>query len=197
MGLFGKLLGNDKISLLKTEITVDEGMNYNVAFTKLHPELKSPEFIRLTLHYYAKILFNFGGTDPQSAQSSDILLNLMNHLCSSTTERTSNILHIVDIDDVVSISYPNNNGLRKIEATLNFLDPMTRQIVTKIPMKIYNQQVVYSVFVLLNEVQKHLDEIQLSMLFDKLRTLTSIYMNGEDFSSMRNLSLLPNKVFFG
>lgn len=197
MGLFGKLLGTDKISLLKAEITVDESMNYNVGFIKLHPELRSPEFICLPLHYYAKILFNFGGTDPQSAQASDILLNLMNHLCSVATGRTSQILRIVDIDDVVSISSPYNNGLRKIEATLNFLDPMTRQIVTKIPMKIYNQQVVYSVFVLLNEVQKHLSDTEISILFNKLRTLTSIYMGGEDFSSMRNLSLLPNKVFLG
>ncbi len=170
MGLFGKLLGNEKIKLLRAEITFDDAMNYNVSFTKLHSELKSPEFIRLPLHYYSKLLFNFGGNDPQSAQTSDILLSLMRHLCSNVSGKTSKILEIIDADDTVSIAPPGSGTKKTIEATLVFLDPMTRQIITKLPMRAYNQQVVFSLFVLLQEVQKHLNDIEIEMLFDKLRT---------------------------
>lgn len=196
MGLLGSLFGQKKIDLLRAEVLVDESMNYKVNFFKMHSELQSPEYIRIVLHYYSKVLFNFGGSDPQSAQASEVLLRLMAHLCSITNERSSEILEIVDIDDVVSISAPSKNKQRKIDITFKFIDPMTRQIVTKIPMKVSSQQVVYSVFVLLHEVQKHLTDIEVSMLFNKLEYLSSLYLGGEDFSSMRNLSLLPNQAFF-
>jgi len=196
MGLLGSLFGQKKIDLLRAEVLVDGSMNYKVNFFKMHSELKSPEFIRMALHYYSKVLFNFGGNDPQSAQASEVLLRLMAHLCSSTNERSSEILEIIDADDVVSISPPSKSKQRKIDITLKFIDPMTRQIVTKIPMKASSQQVVYSVFVLIDEVQKYLTDIEVSMLFNKLEYLSSLYLSGEDFSSMRNLSLLPNQVFF-
>lgn len=42
--------------ILKVIITFDEDNNTSIEFEKLHPQLKNSEYIRIVLHYYAKML---------------------------------------------------------------------------------------------------------------------------------------------
>lgn len=72
MGFLKKLLGLEPklIKLLSAHIVTDEDHRYFISFSKHHQQLQLPEFVRLILHYYAKILFNFDPSDPEISQSA-------------------------------------------------------------------------------------------------------------------------------
>ncbi|MDO8631492.1 MAG: hypothetical protein Q7R41_13480, partial [Phycisphaerales bacterium] len=55
----------------------DEDHMYFVSFTRHHPDLQIPEFVRLMLHYYAKMLFNFDPANREMSQSALILKNMV------------------------------------------------------------------------------------------------------------------------
>ena len=110
MGFLKKLLGREPnlIKLLSARIVTNEDHHYFVSFHRHHPQL--PEFVRLVLHYYAKILFNFDPSDPEMSKAASMLEDMMHSVLSTEISRGSDILKVSDIADVVAIvnSPPQN-----------------------------------------------------------------------------------------
>jgi len=145
MGFLKKLLGleSNLIKLISVTIVTDEDHSYFVAFSKHHPQLQLPEFVRLVLHYYAKILFNFDPSDQEMAQSASILRKMMDKVLAIGIKKDTNVLGVADISDVVKIvSLKPHNVPRQIAATLFFVNTTQRNITTDIPQNVYAQQIV-------------------------------------------------------
>ena len=133
MGFLKRALGFEPtpIKLLSASIVTDEDHRYFVAFDKHHPQLQLPEFVRLILHYYAKLLFNFDPSDPGMSQSAFILKNMVHSVIAKGISKDSNIFQIADIDDAATmVSSSPSNVPRKIVATLLFVSTTERQINT-------------------------------------------------------------------
>lgn len=85
IGFFKKLVGPKPklIKLLTATIWTDEDHKYFVSFEKNNPQLRIPEFVRVVLHYYAKVLFNFDPSNSSMAGSALILKKMMASVVSS------------------------------------------------------------------------------------------------------------------
>jgi len=198
VGFLKKLLGLEPtlIKLLSANIATDEDHRYFVSFSKHHPRLQMPEFARLILHYYAKMLFNFDPSDPEMSQSAFILKNMVHSVIAEGICTDSNILQVADIDDVATMvpSSPGNVP-RKIVATLLFVSPMERQINTDIPRNIYAQQAVFSVMALLQAVLSEMDQDSIDVLNRALANMNAAYDSGQSYSDMLNLATVPNNAY--
>ncbi|MFQ5817375.1 MAG: hypothetical protein ACE5H2_05380, partial [Terriglobia bacterium] len=132
LGLQPKLL-----KLLSAHIVTDEDHTYFVSFSRHHPQLQLPEFVRLVLHYYAKVLFNFDLSDPRMSESAAILKSIINSVLAGGIHPDSNILKSANIDDVATmVSYPPSNAPREIITTLYFIDTTQRHVTTEFPRNV-------------------------------------------------------------
>jgi hypothetical protein len=198
MSFFKKILGFEPncIKLISATIFTDEDHNYFLIFSKHHPQLKLPEYVRLLLHYYAKILCNFDPLDPNMLISAGILKEAMNKLIMKGIRKDTNILKNANIDDVVKIvSSKPHNIPRKIVATLYFMNTMQRHIVTDIPPNIYTQHAVFSVMVLLQSVLAEIDDECIDILNKALKHMNAAYASGNSFSTIENLASVPTKAY--
>lgn len=198
MGFLKRLFGLEPnlIKLISSTIVCDEDHNYFITLSRHHPQLQLPEFVRLLLHYYAKILFNFDPSEPEMAQSAEILREMMDSVLAVGIKRDSNILNVTDISDVAKIvpSKPHNVP-RKIVATLFFVDTTQRHITTDIPKNIYAQQTVFSVMVLLQSILTEIDDDCIDVLNWSLKNMHSAYDAGQSFSEMENLAAVPTTAY--
>jgi hypothetical protein len=198
MGFLKKLLGleSNLIKLISVTIVTDEDHSYFVAFCKHHPQLQLPEFVRLVLHYYAKILFNFDPSDQEMAQSASILRKMMDKVLAIGIKKDTNVLGVADISDVVKIvSLKPHNVPRQIAATLFFVNTTQRNITTDIPQNVYAQQIVFSVMVLLQSILTEIDENCISVLNRSLKNMHSAYDGGQSFSEIQNLAAVPTTAY--
>ena len=198
MGFLKKLLGLEPklIKLLSARIMTDEDHRYFISFSRHHPQLQTPEFVRLILHYYAKILFNFDPSDPEMSQSAFILRNMMNTILDKGIRKDSNALQSADIDDVaMMVSSPPKNVPRVIEATLFFVNTTQRHITTDIPRNVYAQHMVFSVVALLQAVIKEIDQEWIDVLNHSLANMNLAYTSGQSYSDIQNLAAVPTKAF--
>jgi hypothetical protein len=197
MGFLKRLLGLEPklMKLLSARIITDEDHHYFVSFHRQHPELQLPEFVRLILHYYAKILFNFDPSDPEMSEAASILKKMMHSVLSKGISRDSDILEAADIADVASmVTSPPQNIPREIVATLFFVNTTQRHITTDIPRNIYAQHMVFSVIVLLQAAFKEMDQDCIEVLKNSLSNMNDSYASGESYSDMQNLSAIPTKA---
>ena len=184
------------IKLLSASIVTDEDHRYFVSFSRHHPHLKLPEFVRLILHYYAKILFNFDLSDPQMSQSASNLKNMMDSILARGIRKDSNILQAADIHDAaMMVSSPPTNVLREIVATLFFVNTTQRHITTDIPGNIYAQQMVFSVIALLQAVLREMDQEYIDVLNRSLANMNAAYNSGQSYSDIKNLEAVPTSAF--
>lgn len=198
MGLLKKLLGLEPqlVKLLSARIVTDEDHKYFVSFAKHHPQLQSPEFVRLILHYYAKILFNLGSSDPEMSQSAFILRNMVASILDKGIHKDSNILHDADIDDVaMMVSSPPRNAPREFNAALFFVNTTQRQITTDIPRNAYAQHMVFSVMALLQAALKEIDQEFITVLNRSLMNMNASYDSGQSYSGLQNLAAVPTGAF--
>jgi len=198
MGFLKKLLGIEPnlVKLISVKIMADEDHNYFVAFSKHHSQLQLPEFVRLVLHYYSKILFNLDPANSEMAQSATILKKMMDAVLATGIKKDTNILDIADISDVVKIvsSKPHNNP-RQIVATLFFVNTTQRHITTDIPKNVYAQHTVFSVMALLQAILSEIDGECIDVLNRSLKNMQSAYDAGQSFSEMRNLAAVPTNAY--
>lgn len=198
MGFFQKLLGLEPnlIKLLSTHIVTDEEHRYFISFSKHHPQLQLPEFVRLILHYYAKMLFNFDPADAEMSQSAFILKNMIQSLLNKGIQKDSNIFQDADIDDVAKmVSSPPMNMPREIVATLFFVDTTQRHITTDIPRNAYAQHMVFSVAALIQAALIELDQDCIDVLNRSLSGMNEAYDSGQSFSDMQNLVAIPTEAY--
>ena len=198
MGFFKKLLGLEPklIKLLSAHIVTDEDHRYFISFSKHHQQLQLPEFVRLILHYYAKILFNFDPSDPEMSQSALILKNMVQSILDEGIRKDSNILQNADIDDAATmVSSPPGNKPREIVVTLLFVDTTRRHIMTDIPRNAYAQHMVFSVMALIQATLNELDQDSIDVLNYSLSGMNEAYDSGQSYSDMQNLAAIPTNAY--
>jgi hypothetical protein len=198
MGFLKRLLGLEPnlTKLISATIVTDEDYNYFVTFSKHHPQLQLPEFVRLVLHYYAKMLFNFDPSDPEMAQSATILKKMMDRVLTVGIKKDINILDVADISNVARIvSSKPHNVPRQIIATLFFVNTTQRHITTDIPLNVYAQHMVFSVMVLLQSILKEIDDDCIDVLNRSLKNMQSAYNSGQSFLEMQNLTAVPTTAY--
>jgi hypothetical protein len=183
------------VGLLRASITVSEQNDYHITFQPLHPKLQSPEYIRLALHHYAKMLFNFapGTNDMLSAY---ILKGMVDKLVAHGLTKELKLFEVVDIVDVARlVAAPPADRPRKLVLTLYFVDVLNRAITTRLSMRIYQQQVVFSVIALLQATLDILDAVEVQILDKALELMNAAYSSGTSFSDLRNLVRMPNQAY--
>lgn len=198
MAFLKKLLGLEPnlVELLSARIVTDEHYRYFIAFSKCHPQLQLPEFVRLVLHYFAKMLFNFDPYDPAMSQSASVLRNMMHSVLAKGIHKGSNILQAADIDDIaLMVSSPPRNVPREIVATLFFVNTMQRHISTDIPRNVYAQHMVFSVMALLQAVLSQIDQECVDVLNRSLTSMSAAYDSGQSYSDMQNLAAIPTRAY--
>lgn len=198
MGFLKRLLGLEAnlIKLISATIVTDEEHEYFVTFSRHHTQLQLPEFVRLLLHYYAKILFNFDPSDLEMAQSAAILRGMMNKVLAVGIKKDISVLDVADISDVAKIvSSKPRNVPRQIVATLFFVNTTQRHITTDIPLNIYAQHMVFSVMVLLQSILTEIDDDCIDVLNRSLKNMHSAYDSGQSFSEMHNLAAVPTSAY--
>lgn len=198
MGFLKKLLGLKPklIKLLSARILTDEDHRYFISFHKHHPQLQLPEFARLILHYYAKVLFNFDPSDPEMSQSAFILKNMIRSVLDEGIHKDSNMLQNADIDDVATmVSSAPGNKPREIVATLFFIDTTHRHITTDIPRNVSAQHMVFSVMALIQAALNELDQDCIDVLNRSLSSMNEAYDSGQSYSDMQNLAAIPTSAY--
>jgi len=197
-GFLKKLFGLEPrlIKLLSAHIVTNEEHRYFISFSRHHPQLQEPEFIRLILHYYAKILFNFDPSDQEMSQSALILRNMMDAVLAKGIRKDTIIFQSANIDDVAKIvSSPPRNVPREIIATLFFVNTTQRHLATDIPRNVYAQHMVFSVIALLQATLKEIDQEWIDILNESLINMNLAYDSGKSYSDIKNLGAVPNKAF--
>jgi hypothetical protein len=183
------------VGLLRASITMSEQNDCHIAFQPLHPKLQSPEYIRLALHYYAKILFIVvpGTNDMLSAY---MLKGMVDKLVASGLTKELNLFEVVDIADVTRlVASPPTDRPRKLVLTLCFVDIPNRIITTEMPRAIYQQQVVFSVIALLQAIIHILDAVEVQILDKALGAMNAAYDSAVSFSDFQNLARVPNQAY--
>lgn len=183
------------IPLLSTTILIDEEGNASISFKKLHPDLVINEYVRLALHYYAKVLFIFDTNQPESIDSYEFLLSGIDRISAENLSHDSNILRLADIDDVVRLSKPEGKSYR-YKAKLFSLSAVQRRIETKIPFpKFYLQHMTFSVPILIHGVLQHLDESAIEIMRLSFKYMNEQYRNGIDYKKTKNMISVPISAY--
>jgi hypothetical protein len=198
VGFISKLLGLEPnlIKLVSARILTDENNRYFVSISKEHTELKLPDLVRLALHFYAKILYNFDPANREEHKATLILQSMVQTLVDKGIRNDSQILKDVEIDDVVKIvSAAPINMPREIVATLYFVDVENRHITTDISNNIYVQQLVFAVPVLIQTILTELDPFCIDILNRSLYHMNRAYSEGASYSDMKYLSFIPSGAY--
>jgi len=183
----------EAIKLITASISFNQDGAYWVAFTTHHPELRSLEFVRLILHFYAKILYIFS---PPNVLPSLMLKTFVDKNLATGINKNSDVLRTANVSDVAKLSpYEPHNANKRIVVTFYFLDIFRRHIATEIPPGIYEQDIVYSVLVLLQAIIPRLDDFDIGILNQSLQNMKSAYDSGKSFSEMTNLTVIPTEAF--
>lgn len=196
MGLLKNLFGfgPKRIPILKAIITFDEDNNVSVELEKLHPEFKSPEYIRMILHYYAKMLYIIDPNQPESVFAYNQLLTSIDNISNAKLKDNPNILKIADIDDVVKLARPKKQHKRYV-ATLFEISGVVRHITTGIPIRGYLQQMTFSVPILIQSILQYLNYEDIEVLQLALKSMNEQYRNGVNFRDIKIWESVPNKAF--
>lgn len=186
MGLFGGK------SILRAKILVTPGNEYNITFEKLHPQLQRAEYIRLILCYLAKVLFNFGSGEIFATSE---LLKEISFIQREDITKKTNIIKKAELSDLVKVVDVIKSQHQVYTIDLVFHSPEYQTAVTKFPLKAVQQQVVFSIPVLIQAVITKLDEEELGVLTKSLRTMYNAYNSGVSFSTLSNMGSVPNEAY--
>jgi len=198
MGLFKKLFSREPSStkLLSARIVTDDDHRYFVSFSKHHRKLQMPEFVRIVLHYYAKVLFNFDPYDSEMRRSAAMLKRMIRSVVVQGIQRDSNVLEIANIDDeAIMVSTPPVNIPREIVVTLFFVDAIQRYMTTDIPRNAHAKHIVFSVIVLLQASLRELDVEGLDVLNRSLANMNETYDSGVSYFDMENQAVVPTQAY--
>jgi len=182
MDFIRKLVGlaPARVPILKCIIRFDTSNNCGVDFEPLHQNLRSHEMVHLILHYYARIL---GVSEPQQPQSFyGFLFNATKKISEADlASLRKDVLRLADIDDTVKIQKPT--GTVHTYQIVLFADKLgpQRHITLDMPSRGFEQQMVFSLPVLIHEVLKHLGDKEISILQGALKYMNNQFAIGFDF----------------
>src|SRR6266478_3595459 len=120
-------------AILKATICDDGSHRYWVMWDRLHPDCQDPEYIRLVVHYYAKVLFNLGAEDDEMGNSARMCLRLMGTLLIYDIVWARDILTLAGIGDTASVVAPGKPHW-KAEAVLYSVSGVQRHLTTEFPL---------------------------------------------------------------
>ncbi len=184
------------LPLLSARIVADEHHRYHVFFAEHHSQLQKLEFVRLVLHYYAKMLYNLSPSDPAMFESAQVLQTTMRSVVKAGLSDGSDVLALAGIQDVAAlVTYIPTEDPRELTAMLYFTTVTRRHIKTWFPRNAYAQHLVFSVFVLLQAALKHTDAECIAVMARSLRIMNERYESGVSFSKLSNLASIPNGAY--
>jgi hypothetical protein len=193
-----RLLGLEPtaIKLLRAAIQVDEEFRYFVSFQEHRHDLQPSEYVRLGLHYYAKMLFIPDPTLAAQAEATTFLRDAMGRIVEGGISVGADLLHASGIDDVASFaSSPPTQNASTIVADLYFVDAVRRRITTEIPKRFYLQQTTFSAIILLQALLTRLDDDCIWVLGAAFENMKNRYDAGQSCTDVQNLIAVPTDAY--
>lgn len=189
-------LGPNWVPLVSAQVHADEDHLYYISIQRHHPQVQPFEFVRLLLHYYARVLFLFDPSDARMIQSAHGLIDLMRIIFSRRVDAECNVLQRAGIQGKMTLvsSDPRKKG-RTISATLYYLSRDKLYLKVDIPREASVDHVVYSVPALLERILPELDGRSVNVLNYAVGRMNEAYKGGKNFSELRHLSEIPVEAF--
>lgn len=189
---FKNAFKDDLIKLLTIEIYIDDNNHSSVLAIPLRADMKKCEYIRIALHYFSKMLFNFDPNDKDMRLSAETQKHALAQILEKPINKNSNFMLLADIADMVTlIEKPNENSSVIVATLYSLMKPMRhlRHITTTIPPIITTQKIVFSTIILFQAVLNILDDEEIKILEKAMKYMNQKYMSGYDYSSPNALEL--------
>jgi hypothetical protein len=192
MNFFKTLLGGiPENGVLTATFRVDDDFRFQL-LTKVGFGFTDKDYLQLFLNYYLRTLINL-----KSSPASHVLRATFEKVILEGFSSKSNILQIAEIDDVVSIQKYSPANAREYVATITIVPGDQRSCFIKLPKGGYEQDMVFSVFVMLQNLVDILDDYHLDFLKEACSRLvvgmyneTELKRNGLDFETASGSRLL-------
>jgi hypothetical protein len=193
-------LGPNSVRLVSARISADDEFRYFVSLGRYHSQVPTFEFVRLLLHYYARVLFLFDPLNEQMVRGANELEEMMRSIFGRRVDVDCDVLQRGGIGGTMSVvtSEPQKNR-REISATLYYhrIHFMKGELYLKadIPRDASIQQMVFSVPALLQSILPKLDGRSVNVLNYALVQMNHSYGMGRSFSDLSNMSAIPTEAF--
>ena len=127
------------VPILRADIGTSDGLRFYVTYQIQHQEMARVEYVRLILHFAAKMLYNLDPKDTLAAQETEAFLRAIRLLAERGVARDTNIGALIGspllVEENASVDCD-----KTIRATLGFVNPMIRSLHTSIPLRWFEQQ---------------------------------------------------------
>jgi len=193
-------LGPNWVKVVSARISVDEECKYFVSLIRHHSQVRPFEYIRLLLHYYARVLFLFDPAKEEMVQSAKRLKEMMSAIFARRIDSACDVLQRAGIDGEMTLvtSEPQKNR-REIITTLYYLsvNVLKGELYLKadIPKDASIQHVVFSVPALLQSILPEMDGRSFNVLNYAVGEMNKAYDSGKSFSDLHNMSAIPKEAF--
>src|SRR4030042_6415735 len=193
-------LGPNWGRVVRACISADEEYRYFVSLMRHHSQVQPFEYVRLLLHYYARVLFLFDPAKEQMVQSANGLKEMMGVIFGKRVDTDCDVLQRAGIDGTVTLvaAEPGKNR-REIITTLYYLsiNLMKGELYLKadIPKDVSVQHMIYSVPALLQSLLPELDGRSVNVLNYAMGEMNKAYDAGKSFSKLPNMSSIPTESF--
>jgi len=193
-------LGPNWVRVVSACISADEEYRYFVSLMRHHSQVQPFEYVRLLLHYYARVLFLFDPAKEQMVQSANGLKEMMGVIFGKRVDTDCDVLQRAGIDGTVTLvaAEPGKNR-REIITTLYYLSInfMKGELYLKadIPKDVSVQHMIYSVPALLQSLLPELDGRSVNVLNYAMGEMNKAYDAGKSFSELPNMSSIPTESF--
>jgi hypothetical protein len=193
-------LGPNWVRVVSARISADEEYRYFVSLNRHHSQVRPFEYVRLLLHYYARVLFLFDPAKEEMVQAANRLKEMMGAIFCRRVDAACDILQRAGIGGEMTLvtSEPQKNR-REIITTLYYysIHILKGELYLKadIPKDASIQHMVFSVPALLHAILPELDERSVNVLNYAVREMNKAYDAGRSFSDLQNMSAIPREGF--
>ena len=178
-----------RIKLLEVRIGSSYGFDQKVEFRKLHPDVKEIEYVRLVLSYVSKMLYIID--DNHKFQITSILNFIKSILQTNMSPEEIKKF----IPEKCSFSSGDTSAkTKKIIGVLYFQNVLNRTFASKIPLKYFEDQFVYSTEALIFIVCSKISDSNKLILKSALQKLIEDDSQSM-FRSLKGHMELPNIAF--
>jgi hypothetical protein len=193
-------LGPNWVRVVSARISADEEYRYFVSLNRHHSQVQPFEYVRLLLHYYARVLFIFDPAKEEMIQSANRLKEMMGAIFARRVDADCDTLQRAGISGEMTLvtSKPQKNRREIITIlyyhSINFLKGEL-YLKAGIPKDASIQHVVFSVPALLQSILPGLDERSINVLNYAVREMNKAYDAKRSFSDLQNMSAIPREAF--
>ncbi len=183
------------VPILRADIGTSDGRRFEVAYHIQHQEMAPVEYVRLILHFAAKMLYNLDPKDELTTQETEAFLRTIRLLAERGVARDTNVGALIgsplSVEEVASVDCD-----KTVRATLGFVNPMIRSIHTSIPLRWIEYQFLHSWIALIHTSLPKLDAVLVERLNGSLMRLNVLYeLDGVDPKTLAGLREAPNDAF--